>query len=113
MQEIDTITVNKLVLTKHHLTNASKTNDILKITEDLCGLHASGTIEPYIQLFIRTHNFQKEQLDAELYVNKTLGKIRGMRKTLFIFTKDLMQMVYPFVRNLTQEREQKYLEYRE
>jgi hypothetical protein len=113
MQEYDTLTINKLILTKHHLTNASKTNDIVNITEDLCGLHASGTIEPYIQLFIRANDFKKEKLDTELYTKRNLGKIRGMRKTLFIFTKDLMQIVYPFVRNLTLDREQKYLEYRD
>lgn len=112
MQEFDILTVNKLILNKHHLTSASKADDILMITEDLCGLHATGTIEPYVQLFIRKNDFKKENLDKELYIKKTLGKIRGMRKTLFIFTKDLMQIVYPFVRNLTQEREQKYLEYR-
>ncbi len=112
MQEFDKFAINKLILNKHHLTQASKVNGILKITEDLCGLHATGTIEPYIQLFVRTRNFKKEDLDTELYIKNTLGKIRGMRKTLFILTKDLMQIIYPFAHNLTQNLEEKYLEYR-
>jgi len=112
MQEFDKATINKLILKKHHLFVGTQIDDILKITNDLCGLHATGTIEPYIQLFIRSKNFQKEDLDTELYTKKTLGKIRGMRKTLFLLTKDLMQIIYPFAKNLTQNREQKYLEYR-
>jgi hypothetical protein len=112
MQEFEKLTINKLILSKQHLTQDSKLNDILKITEDLCGLHATGTIEPYIQLFIRAINFKKQDLNTELYTKKTLGKIRGMRKTLFILTTELMQIVYPFARNFTQNREQKYLEYR-
>ncbi len=112
MQEFEKLTINKLILSKQHLTKDSKLNNILKITEDLCGLHATGTVEPYIQLFVRTLNFKKQDLDAELYTKKTLGKIRGMRKTLFILTKELMQIVYPFARNFTLNREEKYLEYR-
>jgi hypothetical protein len=112
MQEFEKLTINQLILSKQHLTQDSKLNDILKITEDLCGLHATGTIEPYIQLFVRSLNFKKQDLDMELYTKKTLGKIRGMRKTLFILTKELMQIVYPFARNFTQNLEQKYLEYR-
>ncbi|TFG17436.1 MAG: hypothetical protein EU531_03300 [Promethearchaeota archaeon] len=112
MLELDKLATNKLILTKHHLTYASKIDDILEITEDLCGLHATRTIEPYIQLFVRVKNYEKEDLDAELYTKKTLGKIRGMRKTLFIFTKYLMQIVYPIAKNLTEDRELKYLKYR-
>ena len=55
--EIDKI--NKLILTKHHLTKDSKTDNILRITEDLCGLHGTGTIEPYLSLFARMNLFKK------------------------------------------------------
>jgi hypothetical protein len=112
MLEFDKITINKLILKKQHLLEGSQLDNIHKITEDLCGLHATGTIEPYIQLFVRAKNFEKEDLDTELFTKKTLGKIRGMRKTLFIFTKDLMEIVYPFAKSLTEDRELKYLKYR-
>ncbi|TFG03718.1 MAG: hypothetical protein EU542_01335 [Promethearchaeota archaeon] len=112
MLEFDNITINKLILKKQHLLEGSQLDNILNITEDICGLHATGTIEPYIQLFVRAKSFEKEDLDTELFTKKTLGKIRGMRKTLFIFTKDLMEIVYPFAKNLTEDRELKYLKYR-
>lgn len=86
MIEFETHAINKLIIRKHHLTPATKVNDILQVTEDLCGLHGTGTIEPYIQLFVRTNSFAKENLDAELYKKKTLGKIRGMRK-LYSFSQ--------------------------
>lgn len=73
MQEFEKLTINKLILSKQHLTKESKLNGILKITENLCGLHATGTIEPYIQLFVRTLNFKKQDLDVELYTKKDLG----------------------------------------
>ena len=105
--------VNNFVLKKLHLTNDSKIDNILQIIEDLCGLHATGTQEPYIQLFIRSNKFEKQDLDRELYENKSLGRIRGMRKTLFIQVKEMIPIVYNAVKYLTDNLERKYLEYRD
>ena len=63
-------TVNQLILKKHHLTEDTKINDILRITNDLCGLHATETITPYLTLFARTNSFIKEDLDKLLYEEK-------------------------------------------
>ena len=104
--EIDKI--NKLILTKHHLTKDSKTDNILRITEDLCGLHGTGTIEPYLSLFARMNLFKKEDLENELYSKKTLGKIRGMRKTLFIETQELIPIVHNVIKYMTVRRDNKY-----
>lgn len=113
MDQFDINQINTLILSKHHLSNDSKVDDILKISEDLCGLHGTGTIEPYISLFVRMNNFKKEDLDTELYVKKTLGKIRGMRKTLFIETKKLIPIVHNVIKYQTVKRDNKYLEIRE
>jgi hypothetical protein len=113
MDQFEIHQINRLILKKHHLSNNSKIDDILKISEDLCGLHGTGTIEPYLSLFVRMNNFKKEDLDTELYVKKTLGKIRGMRKTLFIETKELIPIVHNVIKYQTVKRDNKYLEIRE
>jgi hypothetical protein len=113
MDQFNRNQINSLILSKHHLSNDSKVDDILKISEDLCGLHGTGTIEPYLSLFVRMNNFKKEDLDTELYINKTLGKIRGMRKTLFIETKKLIPIVHNVIKYQTVKRDNKYLEIRE
>ena len=113
MEQFDIDQINRLILNKHHLTNNTKIDDILKITEDLCGLHGTGTIEPYLSLFVRMNNFKKEDLDIELYEKKTLGKIRGMRKTLFIETEELIPIVHNVIKYMTVRRDNKYLEIRE
>ena len=111
MVELNLDLVNKMILTKHHLTPSSKINDILTITDDLCGLHGTGTIEPYLSLFSRMHHFKKEFLDKELYINKNLGRIRGMRKTLFIETKEMIPIVYNLIKSQTAQRDEMYLKY--
>jgi hypothetical protein len=105
--------VNQLILKKHHLTEKSRIDDILQITDDLCGLHATGTIEPYLSLFARTKSFNKEDLNNQLYIKKNLGRIRGMRKTLFIETKQMIPIVYNSIKSQTDKRDEQYLEIRE
>ena len=61
MDQFNRNQINSLILIKLHLSNDSKVDDILKISEDLCGLHGTGTIEPYLSLFARMNNFKKEE----------------------------------------------------
>ena len=70
MKIFDIKAINHLILEKQYLTEDSKSDDILEIVEDLCGLHATGTLKPYIQLFIRMKQFSKIDLDNQLYTKK-------------------------------------------
>jgi hypothetical protein len=103
--------INRLVLQKHYLTEKTKINDILQITEDLCGLHSTELNTSYLSLFVRIRNFKKEDLEQELYINKTLGRIRGMRRTLFIQTKNMIPVVHAATFKLSEKTFQKYMEF--
>ena len=94
MTSINLSQVNHFVLHKQHLTDDSRIDDIVQITGDISGLHATGTREPYLALFARTRNFTREQLDNELYVKRSLGKIRCMRGTLYILTTEMLPVAY-------------------
>jgi len=113
MKNIPIDVANQLILKKQHLTENTKIDDILQISDDLCGLHATGTIEPYLTLFSRTNSFKKEDLDEQLYIKKNLGRIRGMRKTLFIETKYMIPIVHNSIKSQTEKRDEQYLEIRE
>jgi len=93
MNEFSLKQINHYVLEKNYLLHDSKSRNILQITEDICGLHATGTIEPFLSLFVRLPNFNKEDLEKELYIKKNLGRIRGIRKTLFIHTKRMIPII--------------------
>ena len=102
--------INQFVLQKQHLSTDSKINDIVQIAEDLCGLHATGTMEPYLTLFARTGNFEKSSLEKELYWNRTLGRIRCMRKTLFIHTKEMIPIAYAATKHIIEQYFTKFFE---
>ena len=62
MQTFNLFQINRLVLKKHHLTEITKIDDILQITEDLCGLHSTDLKTSYMSLFVRTQGFKKKDL---------------------------------------------------
>lgn len=113
MEDISIDEINKFVLNKQHLTNNSKIDNLLQVTEDLCGLHATGTMEPYLTLFARMPRLKKKDLEKELYINKTLSRIRGIRKTLFIHTKKMIPIINSSTKHLIEKFFEKYLNYRD
>jgi hypothetical protein len=112
MNELTLDEVNNFVLAKHHLTDDSRIDDIVKITGDICGLHATGIKEPYLALFARTCNFDKAQLDKELYINRSLVKIRCMRGTLHILTKEMIPIAYAATRSMVEKLSSQYAQFR-
>jgi len=94
MTEIKLTLVYNSLLRKQHLTDDSKTCDIVQIVEDVGGLHSTIPKTPYLSLFSRANNFTKKQLDEELYEKRSLGKIRCVRKTVYVLPKGMLSIAY-------------------
>lgn len=103
--------MNMFVLQKHHLTKRTKSRDVLKVVDDICALHATGPTTPYLSLFARMVQFKKEDLARELYHKRSLGKIRCMRKTLHILTKEMLPAAFAATNEMIEPRFEKYLEF--
>lgn len=112
MNTIDLNSVNRLLLRKQHLADDSHSDNICQIVEDIAGLHGTGTREPYLALLARASNFTKAQLDHELYVRKTLGKVRCMRGTLYILTKKMIPIAYAATRVMMEKLSVRFMEFR-
>ncbi|MFW9818248.1 MAG: winged helix DNA-binding domain-containing protein [Candidatus Thorarchaeota archaeon] len=111
METLELNEINKLVLDKHHLTNESRIDDIIQITDDICGLHSTELTTSYLSLFERTKNFKKADLERELYINNTLGRVRGMRRTLFIESKEMIPIIHAATFKLSEKTIEKYMEF--
>jgi len=103
--------VNQFVLHKQHLTADSKSNNIAQVVKDLSGLHATIPATPYLSLLARTRNFQKEFLEEELYMKRTLGKIRCMRKTVHILPKEMIPVAFSATSKSVELASEKYSRY--
>src|SRR3989441_565129 len=94
---------NRLVMVKHHLLRPSRKGSV-GVADDLCGLHATSSITPYLSLFNRIDGFSPEDLNLELGL-KRLQRVRAMRGTLFLVSREM----FPVVAIATRASEDKIL----
>jgi hypothetical protein len=94
--------VNHYVLKKQHL--ASKLDNVLKCVEDIAGLNSITATTPYFSGFNRIKDFKKSMLDEEMYEKKSLYRLRLMRGTLFIVTRNFLPIAYSATIDRTQKR---------
>ena len=80
--------MNRLYLIKHHLLRKAKKNQLARVVDDVCGLHAQAPATPYLSLWSRVENFENTQLDKALYNDKTLVKTWCMRGTLHVIPSE-------------------------
>jgi hypothetical protein len=111
VKKFDLNQVNRFVLEKHHLTENSKINDIYQIAQDICGLHATHPMTPYLSLFVRAEDFKRDDLDKVLYEQKALGKVRYARKTVYVIPKERMSEVFSATKGMLEQRLGPYLEH--
>ncbi len=104
--------INKLILYKQHLTEDSRTQDLVEIVKDLAGLHATIPMTSYLSLLARINNFTKELLDEELYVKRRLAKIRCIRKTLYILPQEMIPAFHVATNKMVEKQSKKALEFR-
>jgi len=95
-------TVLAWLLHKQHLTDESKTEDIVQIARDIYGLHATGPTTPYVSLFARARNFTRDKLDEELYGKRTLGNIRCVRTTVHILPRETIPIAFAATKGIVE-----------
>lgn len=103
-RNFDAETVNCFILSKHHLLDSTKSDDILRIIDDIVGLHSTIPATTYLSLLARTKKFCKEYLDTSLYKKRDLGRIRCMRRTVFVLPRKTIPLAFAATRGLAEIR---------
>jgi hypothetical protein len=70
------------VLARHHLGGGGCSPGVTEISRDLCGLHSTWPLSPYLSLWARIDGFEADHLDAELYGSRSLARMNCMRNTV-------------------------------
>jgi predicted DNA-binding transcriptional regulator len=103
--------VNQFLLSKQHLSDHTISNNIIQIVRDINGLHATDPKTPYISLFNRYNNFTKDKLDKEMFSNRTLGRIRYVRKTVYLLPRDFLSTAFSGTSRLNPPKVELYDKY--
>jgi winged helix DNA-binding protein len=80
----------RLVRRQHLAGSAASVEDV---AGDLVGLHATDPATVYLSLQARLAGFAVDDLDAALYERRTLARLLGMRRTMFVVPLDLAGVV--------------------
>lgn len=97
-----------LVMRKHHLDLDLQQTSVLRVIEDLVGLHATNGLSPFLQLRARVRDFAAMQLDAVLDGGRA-AKVPCMRNTLFIEPARRVPMVLAATRRLKERGRGRYM----
>jgi hypothetical protein len=109
--KIDLSSVNRFRLHRQHLSGESQIGDIVQIVRDIYGLHATNATTPYMSLFARARDFTRDKLDEELYVKRTLGKIRCVRTTVHVLPRETIPIAFAATRSLVEPNSEDFLRY--
>jgi len=66
---------------------------VIEAANDLGGLHATDPVSVYLAAWSRVRDFETKALDAALYEDRSLLKILGMRRTMFVLPVELAGVV--------------------
>jgi len=105
MEGVQLDRVNRFLLSKQHLAPGTQEDDVVQVVEDICALHATGALTPYLSLWSRVRGFRRQQLDAELYEIRRLVRVLCMRGTLHIVPSEGLPVIF----QATKERPQRDL----
>lgn len=72
---------------RHHLSAPAAT--VESVANDLVGLHSSDPATVYLSARARLNRFAVEDLEQALYEHRTLVRMLGMRRTMFVVPGDL------------------------
>ena len=96
--------MNRLYLIKHHLLQKAKKNQLARVVDDVCGLHAQAPATPYLSLWSRVEDFQNSLLDQALFKDKTFVKTWCMRETLHVIPSEDLPVYNKALRNMWLEQ---------
>jgi hypothetical protein len=109
--KIDLTSMNHGVLKKQHLTTDSEGEDILEVVKDIIGLHATEPLSPYLSLFARMCDFKRSELEDRWEGKKLLGKVRFVRKTLYLLPKESLPAAFAATQSMLIPRMEGYLQH--
>jgi hypothetical protein len=79
---------------RHHLAPTARTDDVVQIAGDLLGLHATDAATVYLAAAVRMATPDSEAIDRALYTQRSVVRMLGMRRTMFVVPLTLAPVVH-------------------
>ena len=78
------------IAVRHALAPAHRLTDVAAVTRAMTVLHATEAATVHLAVAARAEGVKPEDVDAELYDARSVVKQLAMRRTLFVFPRELL-----------------------
>jgi hypothetical protein len=78
---------------RHRLTPPRLADDVRDAVRSVVVLHSSDPATVFLSAWARTQEFEPAMLEHALYERRTLVRMLGMRRTLFVVPRELVEVV--------------------
>lgn len=95
---------------RHRLTPPDRAASALEATRSLVALHSTDPVTVFLSARARTSGLAPADIERELYEERTLVRMLGMRRTLFVVPRELVAVVEAACTRAIAARERRRLE---
>jgi Winged helix DNA-binding domain len=78
---------------RHHLAEAARAADVVTVAEGVVALHATDPASVFLSAMARMRAASIESIEAALYDKRSLIRMLGMRRTVFVVPVEVMPIV--------------------
>ena len=78
---------------RHHLAPAERAGTVVAAAADLIGLHGTDPASVYLAARARTREADQAAIEHALYEERSLVRMLGMRRTVFVVPADLVPVI--------------------
>jgi DNA glycosylase AlkZ-like len=95
---------------RHRLSPRDRAKSALEATRSIVVLHSTDPVTVFLSVLARTEDVPPASIERELYVERTLVRMLGMRRTLFVVPRELVPVVHAACTQTIATRERRRLE---
>jgi hypothetical protein len=106
---IDAAERRRRLASRHHLAPDCRVADVATAADDQVGIHGTEPTSVYLALLARTRGATAASIEKALYTDRSLLKILGMRRTMFVVPRDLAEVINSAATQTIARRERKRL----
>jgi hypothetical protein len=93
VRRIDTGERRARLVVRHRLAPSTRSTDPIEAASSLVALHSTDAATVFLSTWARTDGFETGRLEQALYDERTLVRMLGMRRTLWVVTAELAPVV--------------------
>jgi hypothetical protein len=95
---------------RHRLAPTDRAGDPVAAVRSVAALHSTDPVTVFLSVLARTEGVAPEGIEHALYEERSLVRLLGMRRTLFVVPRDLVPVVYAACTRSIAARERRRLE---